>query len=145
MELKLLVVLMPFLANGFNLSNSQNRPIYLLEFDCTIQPISASCNEKISAELEDGTSLTVQLSDCKGRMHITQLKNKIIVQEGDYINSLGLLRKYYTRVDGISGKQSIRIFEYYQPLRNGTWRYYNDKGKLIKQQMFNKGIEVPLQ
>ena len=63
-----------------------------------------------------------------------------IKYEGEYIESIGLLHRYIEYMDPNSLEKSIRIQEYYQPLKDGKWIYYNDTGKIIKEVTYAKGI-----
>ena len=93
--------------------------------------------------LDDGRIIFIKLLDCKGKSMVTCYKGKTKVEEGAYCNSLDLLKRYTTSVNGVSLKSHIRVYEYYQPLRNGIWQFYDQSGKNVtKRVMYNKGVEV---
>lgn len=97
-------------------------------------------NENINCELFDGSFLTIQLQDYRGQMVIKHYsKDAILLEEGGYINSLDLLRIYNTSVEMTTGKKEISVIEYYQPLREGMWHFYQ-KGRIKKTLLYKRGL-----
>ena len=119
---------------------NQKISIYMAEYDYSFTPQQTGCLDTFTKKVEDGRELKIVLFDCRGRMHLECFKNNKKIEEGDYINSLDILRKYITRVDGINGIQNIKVKEYYQPLRSGTWFFYDLKGKLLHKKIYKDGV-----
>lgn len=121
-------------------SYSKKISIYLREYNYSFTPQKEGCVDTLSKKLEDGRELKIFLFDCKGKMHIECYKNKNKIEEGDYISSLDLLKKYITTVNGISGGEKIGVYEFYEPLRSGSWIFYDNKGKLLFKKIYKEGI-----
>jgi hypothetical protein len=117
--------------------------IYISEYDFTFTPQKKRCNDTLTREIEDGKELKITLFDCEGKMHLEYFEDNIKVAEGDYINSLALLKKYISRIDGINGNESIKVYEYYQPLRSGRWHFYDKTGNLLRTDVYQDGVLKP--
>lgn len=120
--------------------NERKISIYLEEYNYFFTPQKSDCVDTIVEKLEDGRILKIFLAECKGRMHLVCYKGKNKIEEGNYINSLDLLKKYSKGVNALSGKRKITVKEYYQPLRSGEWLFYNDNGKLIGKKQYVEGV-----
>lgn len=110
------------------------------EYDYSFTPQQETWPDTIIKKIEDGRELKIVLFDCKGKMHLECFKNKKKIEEGDYVNSLDLLKKYINTVDGTNGIQNVKVYEYYQPLRSGTWFFYDLKGKLFYKKIYKSGV-----
>ena len=122
------------------LTYSSKITIYISEYDYSFTPQKEGCIDTLTKTTEDGRELRITLFDCRGKMHLQCFKNKVKIEEGDYINSLDLLKKYINRIDGIKGNQTIKVYEFYQPLRSGTWVFYDKKGKLLRKEIYKDGV-----
>lgn len=127
------------LASSF-INYSNKIPIYISEYGYVFTPQKELCLDTLVKITEDGKELKITLFDCRGKMHLQCFKNKVKVEEGDYVNSLDLLKKYINRIDGIKGGQAIRVYEFYQPLRSGTWFFYDKRGKLLRKENYKQGV-----
>ncbi len=114
--------------------------IYLEEYNYYFTPQKNGCVDTILKKLEDGRVLKIFLFECMGKMRIECFRANIKIEEGDYINSLDLLKKYSYGINGVTGKKMIRVREYYQPLRSGVWFFYNNKGQLEFKKYYEKGV-----
>ena len=117
------------------------KSIYIEEYNYTFTP-QKICIDTLSAKLDDGRELKIFLSECEGKMHIICFKRNKKVEEGDYISSLDLLKKYIFVSNGRSGKTSIKVKEYYQPLRSGVWQFYNQRGVEVTKKIYERGVLV---
>ena len=138
-KMYLLGVFFLFVCSSFYV-NDKKITIYIEEYDYVFTPQKIGCIDTIVGNLENGKLLKIVLSDCKGTMHIQYYKGKQKLEEGNYIASLDLLKKYITATNGITGKSHIRVSEYYQPLRSGTWIFYDTKGRVRYKKIYKEGI-----
>lgn len=100
-------------------------------------------NEKISTKLYDGRYLEIFIYDYKGKSHVRCFsKDSILLEEGNYINSMGVFRKYTYGYSNNEKDVSVHIIEYYSPLRNGKWMIYNSLGNLKDSSFYIKGVKV---
>lgn len=100
-------------------------------------------NEKIECDLFDGRFLKINLKDIRGKMHLKcYSKDSFLVEEGNYENSLAILKKYTYGIGAGSGKTTIAVTEYYEPLRNGTWIIYDTTKKLFDTIQYKNGLKI---
>lgn len=112
----------------------------MVEYNYLFTPQKETCSDTITKKIEDGRELKIVVFVCKGKMHLECFKNKKKIEEGDYINSFDLLKKYINKADGTNGIQPVKVYEYYQPLRSGTWFFYDLKGKFLYKKIYNTGV-----
>lgn len=65
--------------------------------------------------------------------------DSVLIAKGSYINSLGVLREYAIDYNIETGECKTTILDYYRPLKDGVWYYYNNKGLLIKKEYYSNG------
>ena len=126
------------------LSAQKNMPIY---FDfCNYywkQPV-VNDTTVIDVRYNDNICrLKIYMTNWKGTMNFRLMhKNDVLILEGKYINSLGILRNYITvRTNGLEGNSKVEIINFYRPLRNGLWRYYKDN-QIEKEEKYLNGILI---
>jgi hypothetical protein len=121
---------------------SCNVDIFIKEFNVYVQ---GKVNFNNSAWLNNGDSLSFFLYDCKGAMRLKLMNRKgKVKEEGEFINSLDTLKEYTTLLDSL-GIGKIIISQYFEPLKQGEWKYYDVKtGKLIKKETYTSGILNPV-
>lgn len=121
--------------------DSSTVKIKILEYRLNFYP--ANCDSTYNFRINQGRHLSINLMNCFGRMEVMCLDDADhIVEKGNYVNSLGLLKEYRTQIEASSLKKTITVVAFYQPLRDGTWFFYNTNGRLIKKIKYNKGIVV---
>lgn len=140
MIMKYIFLTICILAISSFLTKSRKIDIYISEYDYSFTPQKDGCVDTLLRVIEDGRKLKMTLLDCRGKMYLECFKNNKKSEDGNYSNSLDLLKKYTTRVDGIKGAQTIQVREFYQPLRSGTWCFYDKNGNLIRKQNYKNGI-----
>lgn len=136
-----LVILFLIGGSSSYCQNENKNRIYIEEYDCYFTPRKVDCTDTIVKSLEDGRVLKISLYGCMGKMHIECFRNNQKIEEGDYISSLCLLRKYVRSLNANTGITTISVREYYQPLRSGEWFIYNSEGRLIEKKMYMEGLE----
>jgi hypothetical protein len=142
-----LIFVFIFLIHSNKIACQTIRRIYLEEYKYTLVS-QGKCIDTFSAKISRDRTITIHLLSCKGQMNIECYnKNLILMEMGSYINSLDLLKKYVDLVTfdqryPNNHKVTIGIYSYYQPLRDGTWRFYNDEKKLYMQKNYKKGVLI---
>lgn len=111
------------------------------EYGIVLTKLKAPCQDSLTEYTRDGKKVTILLNDCMGRMYVRIYKNKKLLEEGSYTNSLDTLKGYtYKKTIG-SGQKEIVVEKYFQPLRDGTWLFYNQKG-IVRKVNYTKGTET---
>ncbi len=137
--MKKLVALL-FIVSFSSFQTVKKRRIIIKEYPgATILP--RKLNEIIFEDLFDQRFIKVKVFSYKGKMHLEcYSKDSILLEVGDYTNSLSLLRKQnFAIVAG--GGENINVTEYYEPLRNGKWLFYDTLGRLYDSAYYVKGIK----
>lgn len=125
---------------SFHNLSEKKIPIYIEEYDFFFTPQKAACNDTVRRNLGNGKEIRIFLLDCKGKMSVECYKANKKIEQGEYVNSLDLLKKYSYGVSGVTGKRKISVHEYYQPLRSGEWLFFNSRGAVIDKKNYKDGI-----
>ncbi len=117
-----------------------NTKIYLSDYDLILSKYILNDTDRIEVS---GTSryILIVLKNCFGELELTEVeKNGEVIVKGSYIGGLDTLKKYSIATSTEPPfKQSIRIFNYFEPLKNGEWQWYR-KNKLIRKEYWDKGV-----
>jgi antitoxin component YwqK of YwqJK toxin-antitoxin module len=116
--------------------------IIIEDYNIVLANIKSPCQSNIIEHTRDGKKITIQLLDCMGKMNLKVYRNNKILEEGSYINSLDTLKGYVYKKTLGSFEKEIVVERYFQPLRDGTWRFYNSKGILYKKVNYIRGVEA---
>ena len=136
------ILILIFTFFSFSGSNSKPYRIYMAEYDYFFTPQNG-CIDTITGTLRDNTSLRINLYSCLGKMHVQVFdSNKVKIEEGNYINSLDLLKRYSNAISPGNGTSRIKVYSYYQPLRSGEWQFYNSKGILQMKKTYDEGTII---
>jgi hypothetical protein len=134
-----LIVLLCF--GDYTLQKKRYR-IKLVEYNFMFVP-QKRCTDSIKEILPDGRLLKIKLFDCKGKLSLECYNSRLVLlEEGEYVNSLDLLKSYYYVVDAERRATGIGVSEFYQPLRDGVWRFYNDSGKITWNVIYKNGVLI---
>jgi hypothetical protein len=138
--LKVLVSSILILVNQGTLKSEKIR-IKLAEYNYTFIP-QHKCRDTFFTKIEGNRFLKIYLFSCKGQMNVECYnEDSVIIEKGSYENSLDLLKNYYFANNATEHKTKIKVANYYQPLRNGIWYFYNE-GKLVFKRIYDGGIVV---
>ena len=109
----------------------------------TILPTKKS-NEVLYADLYDGRYIKAHVHDYRGKMYLQcYSSDSILLEEGNYNNSLTMLKKQVTGLASGESENRVLIIEYYEPLRNGRWLFYDSlTGKLKDSLFYKNGILI---
>jgi antitoxin component YwqK of YwqJK toxin-antitoxin module len=80
------------------------------------------------------------MSSIKGEMFIEKYVYGKLVYKGGYAESPDIFKKLDTAIDPDVLKEVLVIKEYYHPLKDGEWKYYNEDGDLIDTEIWRHGI-----
>jgi len=96
--------------------------------------------DTIKSKLSNGEYIEVELEDCKGAMKIKVSDEEYYIRIiGRYSNSLDIFKHYVYYIEPVTLKEEIKVEEYYYPLKDGTWKYYNKKAELVKEVSYDMG------
>jgi len=85
--------------------------------------------------------LVFTLTDCMGAGTFKLYDNKYnLITEGEYSNSLDLLKEQVLIEDLDNGDIETKIETYYKGVCNGQWKYYNDHGDIKRMDKWEKGF-----
>lgn len=90
--------------------------------------------------LEDSRVVDIKTIDCYGSGTFTISYSSQVIISGSYLGEsrvqVDLLEEYDPETETfVEGSRS-----YYLPLRDGEWKYYNEKGELIKSEQYVNGL-----
>lgn len=139
----IVLFLISILFFAFTINSNQVRRIVVKEYPgATLLPTGAK-NAILFSELFDGRYIKARIYDYRGKMYLWCFsKDSVLQEKGAYINSLGLLRKQIVTWGAAGAKSRVVISEYYEPLRNGKWFFYDSTGKLKDSCYYSKGIKL---
>lgn len=105
--------------------NSDIVQIFLKEFNIYFSPDSCNCKMQIELPNQQGI-LKIAMTECKGTMQVLHfnLNNKLI-SDFKYSPSLDTFKRYSIGKSSINGIKKVFVLNYFQPLPNGIWKYYN--------------------
>ena len=116
-------------------------PIYIKEYDLYVYP-DKGCKVLYEFQRNDSILIKIELKSCKGELNLKLFNNGILIEEGNYVNSLALLSNY--KIGRISSRKKMHdeiiVEKFYQPLRHGIWRFYRE---ITKQEIYEFGILLP--
>ncbi len=84
----------------------------------------------------------INLINCEGKLNLKQFSSKesILICEGNYLASIDTLKALVEIVQPIPPyKISYEVQLYFQPLRDGIWKYYSDTGILKEIRIYEEG------
>ena len=140
-KVKLLIILSLIASFIISAVERGQHRIKVKEYDLTLIP--ESCKDSILEKDElNNRFFKIFLKDCKGAMRLEcyNLADSTLKEKGEYISSLALLSSYTHSVNGTTGEARIVVSKYYQPLRDGVWRYYDSSE--IRTETYKKGILI---
>lgn len=121
------------------------RVLLLFFIFITAYTVAQEKNRKITVSLEDGSKATVEVDNtnkkikAKSKYTYSWFKSKTILStQGAYQG--GLLNGLYQ--ENYPNKQLKAQGNYVYGLKNGIWRFWNEKGELIKEERWKKGTEA---
>ena len=123
---------------SFNYGTGRYR-IELPEYKLTIVP--DSCNQVITKkDQQNHKYYIINLKSCQGKMSLEcyNSQDSALLEKGNYIASLDLLKSYGNGLDIATGRTTIQVIKYYQPLKDGIWYYYNSNG--VTKKIYKCGI-----
>jgi hypothetical protein len=139
----LLLITTFFFAFTYEPNQIKLRRIIIKEYPGgTVLP-TKSRNEILFAELFDGRYIKTKIYDYRGKMYLwCYSKDSVLLEKGGYINSLALLRTQAVGWGLAGTKNQVIVIEYYEPLRNGKWFFYDSTGQLNDSCFYSKGIKL---
>lgn len=127
---------------SFTLSNCSygQIDIFLSDYKAYITPLR--CNDLITHYLKDSSFLKLQLANCKGKMSIKQYdSNGNLVLMGQYVASLDTLKEYVDVFNLVGEITAIKVYKYFQPLRDGIWVFY-EMNEIKRKEKYKRGILI---
>jgi len=95
-----------------------------------------------TSDLNRDKYIVVEIDDCKGDLSIKEFisKSNALVFEGFYIIGRDTTVIGERPID--PAKPNIFVLDtsqYYIPIRDGIWKYYNNSGELIRREKYKRG------
>src|SRR5688572_20284672 len=104
-------------------------PVYFPEYGVTINRIS-KLSDTLTYNKSSKENFRFVFFNNKGKSYCERYLGGKLYQKGYYENSLDTLKRYVSGRFSDGQKSSIRIQQYFQPLKNGEWITYKDKREL---------------
>jgi hypothetical protein len=126
-----------FLNAGFKKQRDyQSIPIYFSEYKVEVEYIPALRDTFLfnNSSMED---FKFVFYDKRGKCYCERYLNKILVEKGNYENSLDTLKRYHSTRKS-NGSAPLSVEKYFQPVRNGMWIFY--KGKNVIKKNYKMGV-----
>jgi len=127
-------------------SSKWELPIYFSDYPkiYVYLPDSSRLNDTLRVDYDRYFYFKIVFKNAKGECYFESYKNNRIYEKGSYINSLDTLKQYTSSrgTTTVLDEKRIgkRIFRYFEPLRNGEWFLFADKGWIRKR--YINGVEV---
>ncbi len=135
------IIILGLICLSFSFFEKEKYRIKIADYGYTFIP--QQVNATIWGRLDDTRLLKIYVKSYRGEMHIKCFsKDSVLIEQGNYINSLELLVSYKYVIDGTTLKQRISVVKYYQPLRNGVWDFYNSSGIIFLKKKYDAGILI---
>lgn len=85
--------------------------------------------------------LIIYIVDTKGKSYFELIdKHNSVVMKGDYSNSIDTLCRYvFSKTLGNTDQKfhyKVFTIKYFQPLKSGTWSYFNSKRRLLRKEVY---------
>lgn len=136
-----LMIVVGLFCISYSFPEKEKYRIKIIDYGYTFIP--QKINSTIWGRLDDKRLLKIKVKDYKGEMHLECFsKDSVLIEQGNYINSLELLVSYKYIVDGTSLRQRIGVVKYYEPLRNGVWNFYDSSGIIVLKKKYKEGILI---
>lgn len=97
---------------------------------------------EFNKKLDNGYTIKGTLETCKGLMNIEIYnEDSILINRGSFIESLDTLSHYVSvfTVDFVDTEEIV-VTPYFQPLKNGIWYFYDEKGNFFSKKMYQSGV-----
>jgi hypothetical protein len=99
--------------------------------------------DTITIALKHGDKIHLIIKNNKGTgsFNLVNKANKILVK-GEYSDALDTFKTYGYRINGATLYQKIKVVPYFEPVADGEWIYYSEKGLVKKREKYIKG-DIP--
>jgi len=91
-------------------------------------------DRRVRVRLDNNTIAQIVLHECHGKANVWMFSRKKIISEGSYISS------DYLSTDILRIKDKDYSIDYYVPIKDGVWKFYDAKVKIAKVEFWTKGI-----
>ncbi len=115
-------------------------PIHIPEFKIYLRWLK---NNDTIVKTEANKKFRLHFFSCQGDMYLQQLdSNGNILMEGPFCKSLDTLREYGIALNPYDPYEDgkMEVEKYFEPLKSGTWLYYNEKHEIYKTELWYQGI-----
>ncbi len=114
--------------------------IFLEEYSINIDPVK--CIDTVEKK-RGSKKIVLYIKNCMGEMYCEVYEKNILIEKGNYLNSLDTLTGYSVLVPrGNSEPPKIIVRKYFQPLRDGEWFFYDPRKKKVSKKYYDTGIEI---
>jgi hypothetical protein len=134
-------ILVIFCVNAYP---QKKLPVY---FDvCNDYWRTPKLNEASSIDVlyyDKSCTLQIVLRTYQGSSYVKLYRGDTLIVEGSYVNSLGILRGYsVSRTTDTVRNAEISLIEYYSPLKNGKWKFYQPSGQIAHTDLYDRGVFI---
>lgn len=122
-----------------NIIKQENLPIYIDEIESYIEVDSIP--QIVTYNIGDTAIAEIFVRNIMGAAEFKLTDNfSNILVKGNYVNSLDILKSYITINHLESQTEELKIFEYYYPLKDKKWIYFNNEGHMIRTEFYEHGV-----
>lgn len=134
----LLIILLPVYASCQNKADCKEN-ICINELGiCSVFEMS---EDTVVHKNTENAYYRVFLKSCKGTLYVDKklYQGNQLVFSGSYIETGELKTSKGIELSIVDGSEKEVIRQYYEPVKDGIWRYWNKDGQLIKEETYQKG------
>ena len=136
--MRIVLIIHLFLNVQFFFGQKKFKPIYIDLIKQYYLPTKLMDYDSIS--MGKNKIFKFYLTNETGEMKFEIILNKNILIKGSYSNSLAVFKRYGESFNS-DGSSEMTVNDYYYPLRDGDWIFYDVKTKKSKQKKYYKGLE----
>ena len=112
-------------------------PVVFSDFGVTIRHID-KLEDTINYNKNETERFKFVFYDRRGRSYCEYYKNNKLYQKGFFENSLDTLSMYVSSRNSRGKTSQIKVWKYFEPLKNGDWFTYDSLGMFTEN--YNLGI-----
>jgi hypothetical protein len=110
--------------------------------ECGISHFFKTAPDNIDVKLSETKKAKIVLNDCMGDMHFKLYENNVLTIDGSYINATDTSIVSVVSSDIVTGNDITRNDKIFKPRKNGSWFYYDEKGKLLREDVYKAGVLI---
>ena len=122
---------------SFNNNSQEYIPIWFQEYGVEVRSIP-QIGDTMHYNKSSKEDFKFVFYDSKGQCYCERYVNGKLFEKGYFENSLDTLKRYVSSRSSSGNNSPVRVQKYFQPIKNGVWKIYNN-GKVSKTENYTMG------